>query len=394
MGPVSDAVVGSFGDTLLVEIGLHSGFEVSTKVANDLILDHTIKHIIPSPSGRVETTGVKTLLVTLKYKHTIEDASLGFFRSSVHPDTSLFSNVKDYLAIEKGWFSPYLFASGRRPIIPRTMKPDFVFCHGPFLEGMLRLWLNYLALTALLGDYAMGQTLLKESASIIMLCDSPLPDSESSTDSSLTDHSHLRLPSLPSLSKYLPQSRSRTPSPEPALTPIPITPQPRRLLVVLVGLKPHRKLWTSSARPGESVFNYTLLNGCPTIVLPAKPGSPLLAWDALTLDQLQNLELPDSQGNGGDKFKGVVNVFCEYLELCVDWDRVKLLSGGSLVEKMVDERADNDGIIADVGIEEKRTAVKNAVSVLLLGAVCSKTSKQVKKEVDPDRAGVVIFRIP
>ena len=136
MGPISDAVVNTFGDSILVEIGVEQGYEVTTKVANDLVLEHTIKHMIPSPSGRLETTGIKTLLITLKYKHTIEDASLGFFRSSIHHDTSLFANVKDYLAIEKGWFSPYLFASGRRPIIPRSMKPDVIFCHGPFLEGV------------------------------------------------------------------------------------------------------------------------------------------------------------------------------------------------------------------------------------------------------------------
>ena len=50
-------------------------------------------------------------------------------------DNSLFATVKDYLAVEKGWFSPYLFASGRRPVIPRSMRPEVVFCHGPFLEG-------------------------------------------------------------------------------------------------------------------------------------------------------------------------------------------------------------------------------------------------------------------
>lgn len=58
-------------------------------------------------------------------------------------DPSLFSNVKDYLAIEKGWFSPYLFASGRRPAIPRTMTPDIVFCHGPFLAGMPFVYLRH-----------------------------------------------------------------------------------------------------------------------------------------------------------------------------------------------------------------------------------------------------------
>ena len=135
MGPVSDVVISSFGDTLLVEVGLIVGYDASTKVANDLVIEHTIKHIIPTPSARLATTGVKRLLITLQYKHALADAQLGFFRSSVHKDSSLFADVKDYLAVEKGWFNPYLFASGRRPIIPRSMKPDVVFCHGPFLGG-------------------------------------------------------------------------------------------------------------------------------------------------------------------------------------------------------------------------------------------------------------------
>jgi hypothetical protein len=84
MGPVSDVVVSSFGDTILVEMGLHAGFELTTKVANDLVIDKSIKHIVPIHSKRLETTGVKVLLITLKYKHTVEDAALGFYRSSVH----------------------------------------------------------------------------------------------------------------------------------------------------------------------------------------------------------------------------------------------------------------------------------------------------------------------
>lgn len=84
MGPVSDAVVSTLGDSILVELGLHAGFEISTKVANDLIIDKSIKHAIPIHSKRLETTGIKVLLITLKYKHTVEDAALGFYRSSVH----------------------------------------------------------------------------------------------------------------------------------------------------------------------------------------------------------------------------------------------------------------------------------------------------------------------
>jgi hypothetical protein len=58
------------------------------------------------------------------------------------------------------------------------------------------------------------------------------------------------------------------------------------MVILCVGLKPHRSLWTTSARPGESVIKYLLLNGCPAIVVPVKIGAPLVAWDALTLEEL------------------------------------------------------------------------------------------------------------
>lgn len=84
MGPVSDVVVGSLGDTILVELGVHAGFDVGTKLANDLVFEKPLKKIIPIHSKRLETTGAKVLLITLKYKHTMSDAALGFYRSSLH----------------------------------------------------------------------------------------------------------------------------------------------------------------------------------------------------------------------------------------------------------------------------------------------------------------------
>lgn len=84
MGPVSDVIVSTLGDSILVEVGMHAGFELTTKVANDLVLDKAIKAVVPIHSDRLNTTGVKELLITLKYKHTFEDASLGFYRSGLH----------------------------------------------------------------------------------------------------------------------------------------------------------------------------------------------------------------------------------------------------------------------------------------------------------------------
>jgi hypothetical protein len=126
MGPVADVVVGTVGDSLLVEVGLH-GFSLSMKLADDFVFDKSANALIPLHSRVLESKGVKTITITLKYKHTQEDAALGFFRSSLHADKDLFSSVKDYLAVEKGWLSPYLFASGRRPVIPRSVRTDLTY---------------------------------------------------------------------------------------------------------------------------------------------------------------------------------------------------------------------------------------------------------------------------
>ncbi|KAF8156714.1 hypothetical protein B0H34DRAFT_710311 [Crassisporium funariophilum] len=378
MGPVSDVFVTSFGDTILVELGLHAGYDLTTKVANDLVFDKTIKKLVPIHSSRLETTGVKVLLITLKYKHTMTDAALGFYRSSLHADTSLFATVKDYLAIQKGWFSPYLFASSRRPIIPRNMKPDIIFCHGPFLSG----------------DYRVGETLLGESASVIALCDAPasLPDESLS----VPPEDHKKILSIPSISNIF--SRSRTPSPEPTLTALPPPPAPRRMVILVVGLKPHRKMWTLSARPAESVINYILLNGCPAIVIPVKVGAPLVAWDGLTLEELWEVDLPTEEGarSVSGKFEGIADVIFEYVDLCVDWDRVKLpdfpnaQSTGSDPDEpspvLVDARE------IEVG-DVRKVALRDAVTLLVAAAIRSKTSKEAKKELDADRSGVAMWRI-
>ncbi|PPQ92130.1 hypothetical protein CVT25_007961 [Psilocybe cyanescens] len=368
MGPVSDVVVGSLGDTVLVELGIHAGFGLTTKLANDLVFDHTIKKVVPIHSERLETTAVKVLLITLKYKHTMADAALGFYRSSLHSDSSLFSAVKEYLSVEKGWFSPYLFASARRPIIPRNMKPDIIFCHGPFLSG---------------------ETLLSESAHAIALCDAPPPEIIEVEEE---DHLSLKNLSIPSLSTMF--SRSRSPSPEPALTPLPHPPTPRRMVVLLVGLKPHRKMWTLSARPSESVINYVLLNGCPAIVVPVKLGGPLVAWDGLTLEQLWEIDLPvsDDARSASGKFEGIVDVVFEYIDLCVDWERIKI-PVAELAEAETG-KPETMAVVLKSDEASSRKVLKDAVILLVAAAIRSKSSKEAKKEVDAGRSGIAMWRLP
>ncbi|KAF8189967.1 hypothetical protein K438DRAFT_938162 [Mycena galopus ATCC 62051] len=363
LAPIAGEVLSTFGDTILVELGLHAGFSLATNAANDLVIESPIKAIVPIHSKRLETTAVKEILITLRFKITMMDAELGFYRSSVHKDNSLFASVKDYLAVEKGWFSPYLFASSRRPVIPRTMKPDIVFCHGPFLEG----------------DYRVGQTLLSESALVIRLC------GELKTETPVASHTASPKASpkpsrIPSPRNML-HSRPGAPS-EPAHAPAALLP-PRRMVILCVGLKPHRKLWSTSARPGESVINYILLNGCPAIVVPVKVGAPLVAWDALTLEELWKVPLPADEPEAENttvaqgKFGGIVNVLFEYLDMCVDWERV-IVSGDPAKPTDMDARK----------------ALRSALGLLVAAAVRSGGSREVKRHIDKERSGIAMWRIP
>lgn len=268
-----------------------------------------------------------------------------------------------------------------------------------------------------LGDYKIGETLLAESAFGIVLCDALVPPSpppiqeDSDSKEKEEEHSVLSSLSIPALKNRF--SRSRTPSPDPELTPLPHPPTPRRMVILVVGFKPHRKLWTTSARPGESVINYILLNGCPAIVVPVKTGAPLIAWyGGMTLEQMWQVELPEKMGSdipasempresdGGDgvgtrSFGGVVQVLFEYLDLCVDWDRVRIPrenrgSGGnddSGTSSSVNTTAPKNG-------EEKKVVLRNSLALLMAAAIKSGRSKEVMEGVDKERSGIAMWRIP
>jgi hypothetical protein len=438
--------------------------------------------LIPTHSDKLETTDVKKILITLEFKHILTDASLGFFKAPANDSSepTLFSNIKDYLSIEKGWFSPYLFCTARRPLIPRSMVPDVVFCHGPWLKG----------------DYSVGRTLMTESTTVIALTEDPdLPPEEEdpsvikkalavlnfgkappaeagltpeaaaeykpvsrspsptgiervtslfghrrekSTDKSsaaipvetaagtspVTTHAPPPHPPpgynpIPELPIVTPPAESTAASgsgpPPPGALPtssgvttmidrltdqvnlwrgrsmsssnapttesdIPMPPPNRRMVVLVVAISPHRVgVWTSSQRPGESVINYLLLNGCPALVVPIKPGSPLIAWHAMTLKSLHNL----NGGVDGQAFKDVLDNLVNYLEFCVDDERVQLPPN----------YAENSGITG-TDLEIKRKAVRVGMELVLAGAVRSGNSAKVKKEIDSERAGIAFFRIP
>lgn len=268
------------------------------------------------------------------------------------------------------------------------MTPDFVFCHGPFLQGKLTIAFSLsIVANGDIGDYQIGATLLSHAAMSMQFC--PVPPPEPPRPASPPMLSKLNLPTLSRT------ERSRTPSPEPALAAVPHPPQPRRIVVFVLGIKAHRAgIWTSSHRPGESVMQYILLSGAPAIVLPAALGSPLVAWYTKTLEQLWKFTVPEetaataaaegeavAKEGGKDEakantFVGALAALTEFVGMCVDWARVEV-PGAAVVDEQV-----------------KRRAVRETLALVLAAAVRSSESAKVKKEIEADRAGIVVWRIP
>lgn len=139
---------------------------------------------------------------------------------------------------------------------------------------------------------------------------------------------------------------------------------------------------------------YLLLNGCPAIVVPVKLGAPLIAWDTLTLEDLWKVPLPNAETGESleeGRFGGIVNVYCEYLDLCVDWARVVLPSA----TRIADGHKDYDGdIVKDADEAGKRSALKQAVTMLVASAIRSGQSKEVMNKVDKERSGIAMWRLP
>jgi len=76
----------------------------------------------------------------------------------------------------------------------------------------------------------------------------------------------------------------------------------------------------------------------------------------------------------------------EYLSMCVDWDRLIVPVDGDAPST------------ANAQPEEASTAMKEktlqeAINLLVEGAMRSAEYKEVKKNVEPDRAGIVMFRM-
>lgn len=86
-----------------------------------------LEHILPEVERTIRTTSVKSLQVSIKHKLMGVEADIKFI--GTYP-------TANSLAYDKGWFCPYLFASSRTPVIPRSNDFTIAQFFGPYVAGM------------------------------------------------------------------------------------------------------------------------------------------------------------------------------------------------------------------------------------------------------------------
>lgn len=157
---------------------------------------------------------------------------------------------------------------------------------------------------------------------------------------------------------------------------------------------------------------YQLLNGCPAVIIPARLGAPLVAWNGMTLEEMWEVEVPEESADESDEtgglgkvenevkigsFDGICSVLFEFLDVCVEWDRVVLPKNSEGEVQSSSGATEDEARQADANgqdLKEKRAALRDALKLLVAGAVRSGKSKEVRKEVDKDRAGIAMWRLP
>jgi len=102
-------------------------------------------------------------------------------------------------------------------------------------------------------------------------------------------------------------------------------------------------------------------------------------------------------GIESDKAQGVASVIYEYLGLCVNWERMIVPGkrGEEAHEAAATETGTPEGTDqSDAPADWKKEALKDAVRILVTKCYQEQRKQGGKEELDLDRAGIVMFRIP
>ncbi|KAF2003399.1 hypothetical protein P154DRAFT_428955 [Amniculicola lignicola CBS 123094] len=143
-----------------------------------------------------------------------------------------------------------------------------------------------------------------------------------------------------------------------------------RLLILFTGISPYRaNMWSTSRRPGCGTIIFHLLDGCPSLVIPVTSKAPICAWSPWTLSQMRLAHNSINAAGGMWQAEWQHEQICEWL----------------------------DGVISvphvDPKVREKYVEVLGrSVSLIINGALALERCQPLLGKLDPERAGICMFR--
>jgi hypothetical protein len=146
-----------------------------------------------------------------------------------------------------------------------------------------------------------------------------------------------------------------------------------RMVILFTGISPFRaNMWSTSRRPGCGTIVFHLLDGCPALIIPVTNVAPICAWSPWTLSQMcvaQYAMNPMGPGTGGYSADWHHEQICEWLDSIISVHHIS----PQIRDKYVD-------------------VLGRSVSLLINGALALEKCAPLLGKLDPERAGIVMFR--
>ena len=153
-----------------------------------------------------------------------------------------------------------------------------------------------------------------------------------------------------------------------------------RVLVTFVGISPYRGessgMWSTSRRPGCGQLRIHMINGCPTLVIPAHSDAqrtPVIAWSPWTLKQMH-----EGSGRVGLGAQGEYTPQKQHQEVC------------SWLLGLVERGGVYSSITTRVGSLER--VLGKVITMIINGAMSTPRGGKIFGVLDIERAGIVAMR--
>ncbi|KAF2185068.1 hypothetical protein K469DRAFT_577814 [Zopfia rhizophila CBS 207.26] len=146
-----------------------------------------------------------------------------------------------------------------------------------------------------------------------------------------------------------------------------------RMVILFTGISPFRaNMWSTSRRPGCGTIIFHLLDGCPALIIPVTNRAPICAWSPWTLSQMRAAQYalnPMGPGTGVYNAEWQHEQICEWLDTIISVQHVS------------------------PAIRERYVQVLGrSVSLVINGALALEKCQPLLGKLDPERAGIVMFR--